>query len=157
MTPKCTCTCACACACASSCLLCGAVSRRVSRVVARYFLFVVRESLVVDCPSLCCALLFCVVACCCRCGLLLVVGMCLRMPYPAPVCCLTCCFLQDQVVTLGAPEVHVTTVFFSFSLLSLFPLSHTPVCTFKTSRCVPAPRPHAEKHVRVLLAYTGTL
>ena len=30
------------------------------------------------------------------------------------------------------------------------------VCTFKTSPCVPAPRPHAEKHVRVLPAYTGT-
>ena len=43
------------------CLLCGAESCRVSRVVARYFLFVVRpSSSVVDCPSLCCALLLCV-------------------------------------------------------------------------------------------------
>ena len=30
------------------------------------------------------------------------------------------------------------------------------VCRFKTSPCVLAPRPHAEKHVRVLPAYTGT-
>ena len=50
--------CMCTCVCVSMCLLCGAVSRRVSRVVARYVLFVVRDwSLVVDCPSLCCALL----------------------------------------------------------------------------------------------------
>ena len=42
--------------CVSLCLLCGAVSRRVSRVVARYVLFVVRDkSLVVDCPSLRCS------------------------------------------------------------------------------------------------------
>ena len=34
------------------------------------------------------------------------------------------------------------------------PLS--PVCPFKTSPCVPAPRAHAEKHVRVLPAYTET-
>ena len=47
-----------ACACLSLCFLCGAVSRRVSRVAARYVLFVVRDlSLVFDCLSLCCALL----------------------------------------------------------------------------------------------------
>ena len=52
------------CVCVSLCLLCGAVSRRVSRVVARCVLFVVRDqSLVVDYLSLCCVLLFCVVAC----------------------------------------------------------------------------------------------
>ena len=33
---------------------------------------------------------------------------------------------------------------------------NVPVCTFKTSPCVPAPRPHVETHVRVLPAFTGT-
>ena len=43
------------------CLLCGAVSCRVDRVVARYLLLLGGHlSLVVDCLSLCCALLFCV-------------------------------------------------------------------------------------------------
>ena len=51
--------------CVCVCLCAGAVSCRVSRVVARYFSFVVRhQSLIVDCPSLCCALLFCVVLGC---------------------------------------------------------------------------------------------
>ena len=51
---------ACACVFVSLCvcLLCGAVSRRVSPVVARYFLFVVHHKFVVDCLSLCCALLW---------------------------------------------------------------------------------------------------
>ena len=31
------------------------------------------------------------------------------------------------------------------------------VCRFKTSPCMPAPRTHVEKHVRVLPAYTGTV
>ena len=30
------------------------------------------------------------------------------------------------------------------------------VCPFKTSLCMPAPRAHVEKHVRVLPAYTAT-
>ena len=30
-----------------------------------------------------------------------------------------------------------------------------PVCTFKTSPCVPAPRAHVETHVRVVPVYTG--
>ena len=48
------------------CLLCGAVSCRVSRVVARYFFFAVpHQSLVVDCLSLCCALSLCVAVCGC--------------------------------------------------------------------------------------------
>ena len=48
----------CMCMCVSLCLLWGAVSRRVSSVVARYLLFVIRDwSFVVGCPSLCCALL----------------------------------------------------------------------------------------------------
>ena len=63
------CVCVCVCLCAlilSVCLLCGTVSCRVSRVVARYFLLVVRHlSLVVDCLSLCCALLLRVAACDC--------------------------------------------------------------------------------------------
>ena len=74
----CLCVCVCVCVCLCACLLCGAVSCRVSRVVARYFLFVVGHlSSVVGCPSVCCALLFCVVACCCCCccGLLLVIGV----------------------------------------------------------------------------------
>ena len=46
--------------CVSLCLLCGAVSRRVSLFVARYVLFVVRDkSSGVDCPSLCCAVVLC--------------------------------------------------------------------------------------------------
>ena len=68
----------CACDCKSLFLLCGAVSRRVSRVIGRYDLFVVRDwSLVVDLSSLCCALWFSVVVCCCccRCGLLMVIGV----------------------------------------------------------------------------------
>ena len=32
----------------------------------------------------------------------------------------------------------------------------TSVCTFKTSPCIPAPRPHVETHVRVVPANTGT-
>ena len=36
--------------------------------------------------------------------------------------------------------------------LSLF----HPVCTFKTSSCVPAPRAHVFQHVRVVPVYTGT-
>ena len=31
-----------------------------------------------------------------------------------------------------------------------------PVCGFKTSPCVPAPRPLVETHVRMVPAYTGT-
>ena len=119
---SCTCTYTYLCLCV--CLLCGAVSCRVSRVVARYFLFVFRHlSSVVDCPSWCCALLFCVVACC-------------------------CCCLRAQVVTLGGPLVHVTTIFLSLSSsspsLSLTPVcgsQNASLCTFKTSPCVPAPRP----------------
>ena len=38
-----TCVCVCVCLCVCVRLLCGAVSCRVSRVVARYFLFVVRQ------------------------------------------------------------------------------------------------------------------
>ena len=69
----------------SSCLFCGAVSRRVSRVVARYVLFVVRDrSSVVDCLLLCCALLFCVVACC-RWELSLVVGVSVYAVSVSPV------------------------------------------------------------------------
>ena len=69
--------CACLCVfvslCLCVCLLCGAVSCLVSRVVARYFMFVVRhKSFVVDCPSLCCALLLCVAVCgCVVCGCVL--------------------------------------------------------------------------------------
>ena len=76
------------CVCVSLCLFCGAVSRRVSRVVARHVLFVVRDkSIVVDCPSLCCPLWFCVFACCCccRCGLLLVIGVSAYTVSVAPV------------------------------------------------------------------------
>ena len=52
--------------CLCVCLLCGAVSCRVSRVVARYFLFVVRHwSLVVlRCDVLCCCVLLYVVVLC---------------------------------------------------------------------------------------------
>ena len=32
----------------------------------------------------------------------------------------------------------------------------TPVCRFKTSPCVPAPRAHVETHVRVVPVHTGT-
>ena len=57
----CVCLCVCLFVCLLVCWLCGAVSCRVSRVVARYFLSVVRHSSsVVDCLSLCCALLLCV-------------------------------------------------------------------------------------------------
>ena len=35
-------------------------------------------------------------------------------------------------------------------------IQNVPMCTFKTSPCVPAPRPHVETHVRVVQAYTGT-
>ena len=35
-------------------------------------------------------------------------------------------------------------------------VQNVPVCTFKTSQCVPAPRPHAFQHVDVVLAHTGT-
>ena len=35
-------------------------------------------------------------------------------------------------------------------------IQNVPVCTFKTSPCVPAPRAHVSTHVRVVPAYTGT-
>ena len=35
-------------------------------------------------------------------------------------------------------------------------IQNVPVCTFKTSPCVPAPRAHEETHVRVVLACTRT-
>ena len=35
------------------------------------------------------------------------------------------------------------------------PLKHVPMCTFKTSTCVPAPRAHVSTRVRVVPAYTG--
>ena len=58
------CVCVCVCVCLCVCLLCGAMSCRVSRVVVRYVLVVVRHwSLVVDCLSLSCALLLCVAVC----------------------------------------------------------------------------------------------
>ena len=105
-TYTCTCTktftfsCACASVCLCVCLLCGAVSCRVSRVVARYFLFVVRHmSLVVDvlrCVVLCCSVLLRAVA-------VAVAGFCwllecLRMQYPSPFCCLTCWLLAGSSV-----------------------------------------------------------
>ena len=34
--------------------------------------------------------------------------------------------------------------------------AENPVCTFKTSPCVPAPRAHMFQHVRVVPAYTET-
>ena len=78
----------------SLCLLCGAVSRRVSRVVARYFLFVDRDwslSMVFRCVVLCCSVLLradaVVVAAFCE---------CMRMPHPSPLCCLTCWLLAGS-------------------------------------------------------------
>ena len=35
-------------------------------------------------------------------------------------------------------------------------IQNVPVCTFKTSPCVPAPRAHVETHVRVVAANTRT-
>ena len=35
-------------------------------------------------------------------------------------------------------------------------IQNAPVCTFKTSPCVPAPRAHVFQHVRVVPAYTRT-
>ena len=154
----------CVCVCASLCLLCGAVSRRVSRVVARYVLFVVRDlSLVVDCLSLRCALWFCVVACCCccRCGLFLVIGVSAYTVSVAPCAVLLAGCLQDQVGTLGGPLGQVITLCGQIlvSRTDDDPLSparvsvqNVPMCTFKTSPCVPAPRPHVETHVRVVPA-----
>ena len=95
--------------CLCVCLLCGAFSCRVSRVVARYFLFVVRHwSLVVDCPS------FCVVACCCFCR----VSVDLVLSYLLVACGIKWPFF-----------------FLSLSLSSSSPflLSHAPVCRFETS------------------------
>ena len=34
-------------------------------------------------------------------------------------------------------------------------IQNVPVCTFKASPCVPAPRAHVFQHVRVVPAYTG--
>ena len=36
------------------------------------------------------------------------------------------------------------------------PLKHVPMCTFKTSHCVPAPCAHVSTRVRVVPVYTGT-
>ena len=80
-------------------LLCGFVSCRVSRVVARFFFVACHLSLVVDCLSLCCVLLS---------VLLRVVAVvepgfcwlleCLRVPCPSPLCCLTCWLLACGVL-----------------------------------------------------------
>ena len=35
-------------------------------------------------------------------------------------------------------------------------IQNVPVCTFKTSPCVPAPRAHVSTHVRVVPVHTGT-
>ena len=76
----------------------------------------------------------------------------LRMPCPSLLCCLTWQLLAvssgNSRWTSGA---HDNPVCFLLSSLS-----HAPVCTLKASPCVPAPRPQAEKHVRVMPAYTGT-
>ena len=79
------------------------------------------------------------------------------MPYPSPLCCLTCWLLADQVVLF----------FFSLSLsLPRRPSSlsrpcvstqNVSVCTFKWSPCVPAPpRAHVFQHVRVVPVHTRT-
>ena len=44
----------------------------------------------------------------------------------------------------------------SFPPLSRVSVSKTSVCRFKTSPCVPAPRPHVVTHVRVVPVHTGT-
>ena len=89
----------CVCVCVSLCLLCGAVSCRVSRVVARYVLFVVRDlSLVVDCLSF---VLCSVVLCCC---VLLLLSLRAFVGYWSvcvyrvrrPLCCLTCWLLAGS-------------------------------------------------------------
>ena len=145
-TRTCTCTfsntCACACACACACVFVYIECCRVTSCVARRFsLFFVCCSIVLRCVVLCCS-------------------VSLRTGVSCAVLLDGC--LQDQVVTLDGPLVHVTTMFFFFSLPPLFPLSHAPVCRFKTSPCVRSKRPRvyrhpcAEKHVRVLLAYTET-
>ena len=36
------------------------------------------------------------------------------------------------------------------------PLKHVPICTLKTSPCMPAQRAHVLKHVRVVPVHTGT-
>ena len=78
------------------------------------------------------------------------------MPYPSLLCCLTCWLLAgssgNSQWTSGARDNLV--FFFLLSSLSLTP----PCVDSKRSRspCVPAPCPHAEKHVRVLPAYTET-
>ena len=40
--------------------------------------------------------------------------------------------------------------------LPVCPLKHVPICTLKTSQCVPAPRAHVSTRVRVVPAFTGT-
>ena len=80
----------------------------MSRVVARYFLFV-------DCLSLCCALLSVllravVVEVAVFCRLL----ECLRVPCPSPLCCLTCWLL-------GGSDVFFLYLFLFAVLLSLTP------------------------------------
>ena len=140
MTPTCTCTYTSLCLCV--CLLCGAVSCRVSRVVACYFLFVVRHwSSVVDCLSLRLCSVVCVVACCCccGCGLLLVIGV---SAYAVSIatCCLTCCLHAGSSV-----------FFFSLSLfLLVFPLSHAPVCRFKMPPCVRSKRLRVCRHLKTV-------
>ena len=137
----------CMCMCVSLCLLWGAVSRRVSSVVARYLLFVIRDwSFVVGCPSLCCALLSVFLRAVVVAGFWWLLE-CLRIPYPLPLCCFTCWLLAGS------------SGFLSLSLLALRP-SHasmcplkTSTCTFKTSPCVRSPRARVFQHVRVVLVH----
>ena len=39
----------------------------------------------------------------------------------------------------------------------VFGFKNASVCTFKTSPCMPAPRAHVLKHVRVVPVHTGTI
>ncbi len=72
--------------------------------------------------------------------------------------------LQDPVVTFGEPLGHVITPCGQILVSRTddepppprrVSIQNVPVCTFKTSPCVPAPRAHVETHVRVMPATRG--
>ena len=66
-----------------------------------------------------------------------------------------CCVLCRGVVC-GLCGVCGVVVWCETLKKTVCPLKHVPICTLKTSPCMPAQRAHVLKHVRVVPVHTGT-
>ena len=87
--------------------------------------------LLLCCVVLCCVVLCCVVLCC--------VVLCCVVLCCVVLCCVVCYGVRGVVCLVwcllcGTVENHHVSA------------RNVPVCTFKTSPCVPAPRAHVETH-----------